>query len=49
MRAPPEAETMMTAQRLAVPYSIVRVMRSPTTDPMVAARKLKSITAIATL
>ena len=39
MRAPPEAEMMMTAQRFAVPYSIVRVMRSPTTEPMVAARK----------
>ncbi len=49
MRAPPEAETMMTPQRCAVPYSITRVMRSPATEPMVAARKLKSITAIATL
>ena len=43
------AETMMTAQRFAVPYSIVRVMRSPTTEPIVAARKLKSMTATATL
>ena len=40
---------MMTAQRFAVPYSIVRVMRSPTTDPIVAARKVKSITAMETL
>ena len=39
MRAPPEAQTMMTAERSAVPYSIMRVMRSPTTEPMVAARK----------
>src|SRR5205823_3433635 len=37
MRAPPEAATMTTAQRWAVPYSIVRVIFSPTTDPMVAA------------
>ncbi len=49
MRAPPEAETMMTAQRLAVAYSIVRVIRSPATDPSVPPRKLKSMTAIATL
>jgi hypothetical protein len=49
MRAPPEAATMITAQRSAVPYSIVRVILSPTTEPMVAARKPKSITAIATL
>ena len=46
MRAPPEAETMMTAHAFAVPYSIARVMRSPTTEPMVAARKLKSMTAM---
>jgi hypothetical protein len=48
-RAPPDAATMMTAQRWAVPYSIVRVIFSPTTEPIVAARKPKSITAMATL
>ena len=40
---------MITPQRSAVPYSIVRVILSPTTEPMVAARKPKSITAIAHL
>src|SRR5436190_10721248 len=49
IRAPPDAATMITAQRWVVPYSIVRVIFSPTTEPMVAARKPKSITAIATL
>ena len=44
IRAPPEAETMMTGNDLATPSSIDRVSRSPTTEPMLPPMKLNSKT-----
>ena len=45
IRAPPDAETMITGIFSSVAFSMARVIFSPTTDPMLAPRKLKSITA----
>src|SRR5438445_251688 len=48
IRAPPEADTMMTGNFDSVAFSMARVTFSPTTEPMLAPRNEKSITAITT-
>ena len=47
IRAPPEAETMMTGSRAAIARSMARVIFSPTTTPMLPPMKLYSIAATA--
>ena len=44
IRAPPEAETRMTGIFFLVQSSMSRVIFSPTTEPMLAARNPKSMT-----
>src|SRR5437867_10365382 len=44
MRAPPDAETMTTGSFNSVAFSTQRVTFSPTTEPILAPRKPKSIT-----
>ena len=46
MRAPEEAETMMTPRFSSIAVSMARVIFSPTTEPIEPAKNLKSITAI---